>query len=97
VVHGRVVSDVHVRARLAAVYRKWIWASLAIIAMWAAVVLVGVYGPDLVVDHDTSHIKVPALAVVVALCALGATLVFAWRGFGEPRMPARPAADETTT
>jgi hypothetical protein len=59
--------------------RKWIWASLAIVAMWAAVVLVGVYGPDVVVDNDTSHVKVPALAIVVALCAFVATLVVAWR------------------
>lgn len=77
-------------------YRKWIWASPAIIAMWAAVVLVGVYGPDLVVDHDTSPVKVPALAIVVALCVVVATLVLAWRGISEPRTPP-PAADESPT
>lgn len=66
---------------------KWIWASLAIIGMWAAVVLVGIYGPDVVVDNDTSHVRVPALAIVVAVCAFIATLVLTWRGFSEPRTP----------
>jgi hypothetical protein len=75
--------------------RKWIWASLAIVAMWTAVVLVGVFGPDVVVDNDTSHVKVPALAIVVALCAFIATLVVAWRGFSEPRSPRRPPDDDT--
>ena len=74
--------------------RKWIWASLVIVAMWAAVVLVGVYGPDVVVDNDTSHVKVPALAIVVALCAFIATLVVAWRGFSEPRAPQPPPDDD---
>jgi hypothetical protein len=77
--------------------KKWIWASLAIIAMWAAVVLVGVYGPDLVVDDGDRHVKVPALEIVVALCAFVATLVVAWRGFSEPRTAPPPAADESRT
>jgi hypothetical protein len=58
-------------------------------------VLVGVYGPDLVVDNDTNHVKVPALAIVVALCAFIATLVVAWQGFGEPRAPKRRPDDDT--
>ena len=66
--------------------RKWIWASLAIAVMWAAVILVGIYGPDVVVDEEASHVRVPALAIVVAVCAFIATLVLAWRGFSDPRV-----------
>ncbi len=73
--------------------KKWIWASLAIIGMWAAVVLVGVYGPDLVVDNNSNHVKVPALAIVVTLCAFLATLVVGWRGFAEPRASSEPPPD----
>jgi hypothetical protein len=76
---------------------KWIWATLAIVAMWAAVVLVGIYGPDVVVDNATDHVRVPALAIVVAVCAFIATLVLAWRGFSEPRTPAGTAAPPART
>jgi type VI protein secretion system component VasK len=69
--------------------RKWIWASLAIIAMWAAVVLVGVFGPNLVVDDDSRHVEVPALPIVVALCAFVCTIVVAWRGYAESRAAPR--------
>jgi uncharacterized membrane protein len=75
--------------------RKWIWASLAIIAMWAAVVLVGIYGPDVIVDESDRHVKVPALAIVVTLCAFVATLVLAWRGFSEPGTRRDAPSDDT--
>jgi len=49
-----------------------LWASLAIVSMWLAVLFDAVYGPNIVVvDSPTSSTTIPS-AVVVA--------VFAWLG-----------------
>ena len=57
------------------------WASLAIAAMWLAVLFDAVYGPDIVSVSATSSTRVPS-AVVVALFAWLATRAVARYGFG---------------
>ena len=67
------------------------WASLAIVVMWLAVLFDAIYGPDIVsskragLGAETS-ISVPS-AVVVALFAFLGTWVVARNGFGHERKP----------
>jgi hypothetical protein len=62
------------------------WASLAIIVMWLAVLFDAIFGPDIVATSGTAatHTVVPS-AVVVALFAFLATWVVARHGFGHER------------
>jgi hypothetical protein len=61
------------------------WASLAIVVMWLAVLFDAIYGPDIVTSDTaagvvTSSTTIPS-AVVVALFAFLATWVVAAHGF----------------
>jgi hypothetical protein len=56
------------------------WASLAICAMWLAVVIDAVWGPDFVSTSGTSMTKIPT-AIIVALFAFLGTSVVAKYGF----------------
>jgi hypothetical protein len=60
------------------------WAALAIVAVWLAVLFTAVFGPD-IVTHDVSGsgATIPS-AVVVAFFAFLATSVIAKRAFGRP-------------
>ena len=65
------------------------WASLAIVVMWLAVLFDAIFGPDIVTsdtaaDVVTSSTAIPS-AVVVALFAFLGTWVVARRGFGHDR------------
>ena len=65
--------------------KKWIWASVAISSMWIAVLFVGLFGPVLETESAAGdRVNVP-VGVVVALCALVATIVVAAIGFREER------------
>lgn len=59
------------------------WAALAIAAMWVAVLMIGLWGGDIIsgASGSSSGSSVPAV-VVVAPCALVATIVIARRAFG---------------
>ncbi len=65
------------------------WASLAIVVMWLAVLFDAIFGPDIVsakkagVGAETG-VTVPSV-VAVALFAFLGTWVVAWRGFGHER------------
>ena len=57
------------------------WASLAIVVMWLAVLFDAVFGPDIVTsDSSGSAARIPS-AIVVALFAYLATRVVARYGF----------------
>ena len=65
------------------------WASLAIIVMWLAVLFDAIFGPDIVAISGTpggteTHTTVPS-AVLVALFAFLATWVVARHGFRHER------------
>jgi hypothetical protein len=64
------------------------WASLAIVVMWLAVLFDAIYGPDIVSTNGTigaeTSTTVPS-AVVVALFAFLGTWVVARHGFGHER------------
>jgi hypothetical protein len=59
------------------------WASLAIVAMWLAVLLDAVFGPDFVSANGASMTRIPS-AIIVALFAYLGTRVVARYGFGHP-------------
>jgi hypothetical protein len=61
------------------------WASLAIVVMWLAVLFDAIFGPD-IVNHSAGgdFSSVPS-AVAVALFAFLATWVVAWFGFRRDR------------
>jgi hypothetical protein len=66
--------------------RKWAWTSLAITAMWMAVLFTALFAPPLEthgVAGDTT--KVPVAGIIVAGFAFIATIVVAIQGFREPR------------
>lgn len=64
------------------------WGGLAIVAMWLAVLFVGVFGPDIVSHSGVGDIgngsSVPSV-VVVAPCALVATWLVARNAFRRER------------
>ncbi len=65
--------------------RKWAWTSLAIVAMWIAVLFTALFAPSLEtrgVAGDTT--SVPVAAIVVAAVAFIATIVVAVQGFRGP-------------
>jgi hypothetical protein len=64
------------------VERRWIWASAAIAAMWAAVILVGLFGPTFEAESASGdRVEIPLAAILVALGAIVGTIIVAWRGF----------------
>jgi hypothetical protein len=65
--------------------KKWIWASVAISSMWIAVLFVGLFGPVLETENAAGDRATVPVGVVVALCALVATIVVAAVGFREER------------
>lgn len=63
------------------------WASLAIVVMWLAVLFDAVYGPDIVSTNGTgvgTGTRIPS-SIVVALFAFLGTRVVAKYGFGRER------------
>ena len=66
---------------LARVLVPEMWASLAIVAMWVAVVLDVLFGPDLVSESVAGDTVTVPSAVVVALFAFLGTWVVARYGF----------------
>jgi uncharacterized membrane protein YgdD (TMEM256/DUF423 family) len=73
---------------------KWIWASLAIVSMWVAVLFTAVWAPSLeATSSNGDSFTIPA-AVAVSLFAAIATIVVAAIGFrgdarGEKKSRAR--------
>jgi multisubunit Na+/H+ antiporter MnhF subunit len=61
-----------------------IWASLAIIVMWLAVLFDALWGPDFVSTSSSSMTKIPS-AIILALFAWLATKAVAKYGFGRGR------------
>ena len=57
------------------------WASLAIITMWLAVLADAIWGPDFVSTSNSSMTKIPS-AVILGLFAWLATKAVAKYGFG---------------
>jgi uncharacterized membrane protein YgdD (TMEM256/DUF423 family) len=84
---------------------KWIWASLAIVSMWVAVLFTAVWAPSLeATSSNGDSFTIPA-AVAVSLFAAVATIVVAAIGFrgevragnkAEPEQAPEPSLNPTT-
>ena len=61
------------------------WASLAIIVMWLAVLFDAIFGPDIVNHSAGGDSSTVPSAVAVALLAFLATWAVAWFGFRHHR------------
>ncbi len=57
------------------------WATLSIVAMWLAVLFVGVFGPDFVSNNTGVNATIIPSAIFIALFACIATASVAKRGF----------------
>jgi hypothetical protein len=58
------------------------WASLAIVVMWVAVLLDALFGPDFVSANGTGVTRIPS-AIILALFAYLGTRAVAKYGFGQ--------------
>lgn len=59
------------------------WAALTITVMWLVVLLVALFGPDIVSSNPGTFTRIPS-AIVVAFFAWLASMVVAKHGFGRP-------------
>lgn len=75
-------TDKPSRSGIASQIREF-WGALAIVAMWLAVLFVGVYGGDVVTADST---RIPS-AIFVAIFASLATWAVARRAFGRSSPP----------
>jgi len=75
-------TDKPSRSRIASQIRES-WGALAIVAMWLAVLFIGVYGGDVVTADGT---RIPS-AIFVAIFASLATWAVARRAFGRSSPP----------
>ena len=65
------------------------WAALAIVVIWLAVLFDAVFGPDIVsISGSGANVTRVPSAVVVAIFAFLATKAIAKYGFGHPDEPA---------
>jgi hypothetical protein len=53
-----------------------VWGGISIVAMWIAVLFVGVYAPDFESGSVTDHTTIPSV-VFVAICAMVGTITVA--------------------
>jgi uncharacterized membrane protein YgdD (TMEM256/DUF423 family) len=69
---------------------KWIWASLAIVSMWVAVLFTAIWAPSLEATSSNGDSTTVPAAVAVSLFAAIATIVVAVIGFrGETHVARR--------
>jgi hypothetical protein len=68
------------RGSLSKLLADEMWASLAIAVMWLVVLVVALFGPDIVVSNAGGSTTVPSAIVVVLFAYLG-TRVVARHGF----------------
>ncbi|MFC1935584.1 hypothetical protein ACFLX9_02320 [Chloroflexota bacterium] len=63
-------------------HKKFFWVSLAIASIWAAVALVGIYGPELVINSaGGDEVRIPAGVIFASFFAATATVFVAVWGY----------------
>ncbi len=59
---------------------KHFWAGFSIVAIWMAVLFVGIYGADFTTESSDNLTTIPVVWGVAAFATI-ATIFVAWRGF----------------
>jgi len=76
---------------------KYFWGTLAIIAMWVAVLIIGVTAAeDFVVDTAAGDVRIPAVWGVALFALIGTTVTagVAFRDNPEPKRDEKPPTPE---
>jgi hypothetical protein len=68
------------------------WGAVAIAVLWLAVLSVGVFSPNIVVNNSSGYSNVPVVVVVVVFFALLGTIAVARRAF-RTRRDQEPVGD----